>query len=523
MHDTPTLKLRFGESVESVIRRRISYAFKLFCAVYGYRSASEGDCPALCYGAEPIGPRDIALTTGYVARSLSVPAPAPREITVDGDAFPEAALGVRFPCFHEARGGTSPDWLGEIFEWVSGAHEYSVQKRDSAGRIPFASTLHGRYGLNPAIPYASAGMRGLNRDLRAKCGSGWPLHPTSPWPMPQAWAVAATHDCDFLPVSVTSSLFRFCKNAAISALRCRNLRLTGRILGRGLGALLGGPSLGNCLRRMIAREQETGIRSSYNLICRCAHPRDANYSLDNPSVARVLNELVQQGAEIAVHGSYTSLDAPGRLQEEYRWLAEKGISPVGGRQHWLKYRGPLLFEELSRIGAWYDTTAGYSGQIGFRHGAAFPFPPYDFKAEAPFPLLELPLAIMDSSLYDLDQTGRSWSASCQRVLSASRHYGWGGFSILWHDTVFSGAQLPIQLADLYWQLKRPEDAWMRARDIAEKVWPRYAQVGLLPLRREPKSAMAIQEDREMPVPVGILDAGRWQPTSVKLLVIAREI
>jgi hypothetical protein len=507
MRDTPTLKLRFGEAVESVIRRRMTYAFKLFCAVYGYRSASEGDGPVLCYGTEPVGPQDVALTTGYVARSLSVPAPAPREITFDGDDFPEAALGVRFPCFHDARGGTSPDWLGEIFEWVSGAHEYSVQERDSAARVPFASTLHGRYRLDPAIPYASAAMRGLNQDLRAKFGSDWPLHPLSPWPKPHGWAIAASHDVDFLPVSRTSLLIRFCKNAAISALRRRDLRLTGWIIGRGLGALLGGPSLGNCLRRMIAREQEAGIRSSYNVICRCSHPRDANYRLNHPSVARILNELAQQGAEIAIHGSYTSLEAPGRLQEEYKWLADRGFPSVGGRQHWLKYHGPLLFEELSRIGAWYDTTAGYSGQIGFRNGAAFPYPPYDFKAEAPFPLLELPLAIMDASLYNLDPTGRSWSALCQRVLSGSRQYGWGGFSILWHDTVFSGSQLPMQLADLYWQLKRPEDAWMRARDIAEKVWPRYAQEGLLPLRQEQKSAIAIQEDREMPVPAGFLDAG----------------
>jgi hypothetical protein len=497
MENTPRLKLRFGKSVEWVIRRRISYAFDLFCAVYGYRSASEGDCPTLCYAAEPNGPRDVALTTGYVARSPSVPAPAPRKITIDGDDFLKAALVIRFPCFHETHGGC-PDWLGEIFEWVSGAHEYSIQEHDSEGRVPFASTLHGRYGLDPAVPYASAAMRGLNEDLRAKFGSGWPSRPLSPWPMPHSWAVAATHDCDFLPVSRTSSLFRFCKNAAISAFRCRDWRLTGWIIGRGLGALLGGPSLGNCLRRMIAQEQETGIRSSYNVICRRSHSRDANYSLDNPSVARVLNELARQGAEIAVHGSYTSLDAPGRLEEEYKRLAEKGISPVGGCQHWLKYHGSLLFEELSRIGAWYDMTAGYSGQVGFRHGAAFPYPPYDFKAEAPFPLLELPLAIMDSSLYGMDKTGRSWSAACQRVLSASKQYGWGGFSIRWHDTVFSGAQLPMQIADLYWQLKRPEDAWIRGRDIAGKVWTRYAQVGLLPIRREHDNSAFASEHRETP-------------------------
>src|SRR5947209_9456301 len=218
VHNIPTLKLRFGKSVGWVIRRRISYAFKLFCAVYGYKCVRKGDVPALCYGEQPLGTRDVALTAGYSARSLTAPAPAPRKMRLDCEVFPEAASGVRFPCFHEASGWASPDWLGEIFEWVSGAHEYSVQERDSVGRIPFASTLHGRYGLDPAIPYASTAMRGLNRDLRAKCGSGWPLHPTSPWPMPQAWAVAATHDCDFLPVSVTSSLFRFCKNAAISAL-----------------------------------------------------------------------------------------------------------------------------------------------------------------------------------------------------------------------------------------------------------------------------------------------------------------
>jgi hypothetical protein len=57
----------------------------------------------------------------------------------------------------------------------------------------------------------------------------------------------------------------------------------------------------------------------------------------------------------------------------------------------------------------------------------------------------------------------------------------------------------MQIADLYWQLKRPEDAWMRGRDIAEKVWPRYAQVGLLPARRERDNSAFASKDRETPV------------------------
>jgi hypothetical protein len=56
----------------------------------------------------------------------------------------------------------------------------------------------------------------------------------------------------------------------------------------------------------------------------------------------------------------------------------------------------------------------------------------------------------------------------------------------------------MQLADLYWQLKRPEDAWIRGRDIAGKVWTRYAQVGLLPIRREHDNSAFASEHRETP-------------------------
>jgi len=55
-------------------------------------------------------------------------------------------------------------------------------------------------------------------------------------------------------------------------------------------------------------------------------------------------------------------------------------------------------EEVCAAGARYDCTFGYAACPGFRNGACFPFPPYNFTTESAFPALELPLMIMDVSL-----------------------------------------------------------------------------------------------------------------------------
>jgi len=46
----------------------------------------------------------------------------------------------------------------------------------------------------------------------------------------------------------------------------------------------------------------------------------------------------------------------------------------------------------------YDSSLGFAETCGFRNGANFAFPPYDFEREGPCSFLEIPLAIMDGSL-----------------------------------------------------------------------------------------------------------------------------
>lgn len=69
---------------------------------------------------------------------------------------------------------------------------------------------------------------------------------------------------------------------------------------------------------------------------------------------------------------------------------------------------------------------------------------------------------------------------CERVMSAVRCYGWRGLSILWHDTVFGGAQISKNIGNIYWQVKRANEQWMNARSLVKKIWYRFSQAGLFP-------------------------------------------
>ncbi len=453
----------------------MDYAFRVFCAVWGYRVASSdaaGPLLRIGYGRNGGGGVSLSLPAGYRFRPVDQPAAAPGWLG-DGQQ--------RMPCFHFAADG-QPDWLGEIFEWLSGADEQACVERDAVGRVPLSATLHGRYGLEPLVPYAARAMQRLNDQLRGTLGDAWLARPARPWQGADACRMAATHDVDFLPVSRRDAARRWFKNLAISLVHFRDPRLALGILAAGLRGAVGIRPVLDCLPAMLRREQAAGIKSTCNILCHRNHRRDANYVVEDQRVADYLHLLSRQGCELGVHGSYTSLDVPGGLAAEYRRLESMGFNPAGGRQHWLRYADARLFDELQAAGACYDTTVGYAMAAGFRAGACFPYPPYDFKNEAPYRLLELPLVLMDVTLYGESRRRASWRQRGEQVLKAVRDHGWGGVSILWHDTVFHGGQIPQPIGDLYWELKAANERWTSALELVETVWPRYADAGLLPQR-----------------------------------------
>lgn len=466
----PAVALRIDERVERVVARRIEWAFGLYCVVAGLRCVEPTRADVVVRYGRAADDGEVMVPATYRARSAPTAAPAPTIAdppTRDGSLRP-------LPCFHPiAR--TGPDFLGEIFEWVSADHERSITSSDPVGRVPFAESLHGRYGLSPEIPWATEAMRWLHAHL-ATARHGWPETLVGPLGRP---VVAATHDLDFLPGRAWQTGLRYAKNLAFAVRHERSI--VPQVVSAGASTVRGRRPLDR-LEWMVEREQELGIRSSVNVLSRRAHRRDANYALSEARTLRRLRWLVDQGVELGLHGSYTSLEGDGRLAREYAALRNVGPDVHGGRQHWLRYRDARLFAELEKAGALYDSSAGFADRLGFRHGASFPFPPWDFDREQPFPLLEIPLAVMEAALGGQDV------AVAHTVLENALDRDWGSIAVLWHDPVFGGTQCDRRIADLYWELKRPGQDWLSPSELTLSVWPAYAECGLLPALRSSTSA-----------------------------------
>jgi hypothetical protein len=468
--------LLFAPEQSSIHRARIGYAFRVFCSLYEHRPLFErrdDESPDVCISYSPrevpSGVPAVFLSNLYTPRSPSE-LPPPPSILRTG----ESTTVLRF----QPAAGATPDWLAETFEWISCADEYSVTTRDAIGRVPFAASYFGRYGIDPAVPHASRAMDQLDEQVWDTVGRrsvrGSIKRPGQ--------VIINTHDVDYLPGSYLANQKRLWKNAAVSIYHHRRPALACRQAGMALRQALGGPNPLDQMLSLIDAESGRDITATYFILVRNLHRRDGNYDISSARVLDLLRLLGRSSMEVAVHGSYTSNETRRGLSEEFELLTRSGFRPSGNRQHWLRFRLEQLIPAVEQAGAAYDSSIGWSDQIGFRAGASFAFPPYHFGEERPATFLEIPLAVMDQSVMRIPGGESEWFASLSRLLTVSRSYPSAAISMLWHPTAFGGAQLPLAVGDLFWRLadmrKQWKDAWLSAADFVAAKCSIYTDVGL---------------------------------------------
>jgi hypothetical protein len=473
--------LHFSPHQSPVHRARLEYAFRLFCAIYGHEPVIgeqyDSADVTLTY-IESAEPRDaIYLSNAYAVRPMYQPAPYPKEFVQDRE---------RTVLFYSSSHKREPDWLAEIFEWVSCADEYSVRERDGVGRIPFTASYVGRHNLDPRQPYGAVAMaflQGAIARLKPQCR----LTPQSPSLSTQHFLVN-THDVDFLPSRRRDSCYQLAKNAVISLLLYKSAGVAAAQMKGAMGVAFGARDPLNQIPFLAEEERSQQVTASYYFLSRKEHRRDSNYSIDQSATVSLMHSLEDSGEmEVGVHGSYRSMEQPDGLAAEFDQVRKLGFHPIGGRQHWLRFTVPQLVQAVRRAGAVYDASIGWPDNPGYRAGACFAFPPYDFERESPAPFLEIPLVVMDRTAMASRSTRGSGPDAVSEVLALSRRYGWGGISVLWHPTAFGGGQYPEEVGDFFWNLldrrMQRAEAWSSAASFVGDVWQRYKDAGLLPDRR----------------------------------------
>ena len=414
------------------------WAAEILLSVTGLAwSRDPGDGPVVHVGVPGAPEGDVALPWSGLA-----PAWTPSQLAL------ATFEGVPVPC----PGGrltepTTPhalpaELLRAAFALLSREEERLVAERDQwecfAGT---QSRLHALGVLERPLVNEWAGL--LAARLR-----GFPVEPSPLWPHGERFAALLSHDVDEVRYGSVREGMR------LLALAPRSYAMRAGVtqIARGLGTRGKDPYWN--FERWLDSEDLRGFTSSFYF---CAprpvrrHEYDARYRMEDPvefehargTVADLMRLLVERGRDVGLHGSYLShLSADDLKAERTQIESASGAKAGGTRQHFLRFDVARTFAAQEAAGFDHDSTLGYNEALGFRAGIAAPFHPWDASARAPHRLLELPLTVMDGTLFrTLGLSGEAAAAKVIAHLEAVERVA-GLAVLLWHPNSADGSHYP---------------------------------------------------------------------------------
>jgi hypothetical protein len=442
------------------------------CASRPYRLASQPNVQSLLRAVEIW--RALFIVRGMV---IAEAAGAEETATAHVDGFVRTVLGV--PLGSAIDLPAMPPGLSRL---LLRREELEHDVRDRWGRWEFGHSENFRRGKlgEPEVDVWLAEVRKL-----IGTATGAPL-----WPDGHSFVVCPSHDVDMMTRTWTPGQVVRSLAFALSGSRGKDrteavLKACGRAVVYGTSRA---PSSAATLQRCIEIELARDVRGSYFFT---VHPPgraswyDSVYKVDDHlvfgdrrrCVRDVMNEIVQAGFDVGLHGSSASA-TDARLLSTQRQVLEDAIDREVRtiRQHWLHWDVRATPAAQAAAGFKADSTLGFNRSVGFRAGTSFPFflsTPEPFHA---LDVLEVPLIAQESALFSANALELDESLAREVVqMLVDRVAAVGGvFTALIHPH----SLLDGRVASLYtWLLDYALDrgAWVTSVAEIDAWWRRRAQ------------------------------------------------
>ncbi|MBA7489488.1 hypothetical protein ES702_00022 [subsurface metagenome] len=329
---------------------------------------------------------------------------------------------------------TNIDIIASSFFILSRYEEIVLNKKDRFGRFPSTESLAYKEGfLNRPIvnEYIELLWKWIDSfALGFKRRKFWG---------DEDFAVCLTQDVDnvkkykvYPPLLTIGSL----------ALRHRDLRRVFATIVDYFKAKLGKDPYDN-FGYIMKLEDKYGFKSSFYFMSGGNTKYDASYSINDSYITSLIKTLQEEGFEVGLHPSFNSYNNFRMLNLEKRKLGEATESAIfGGRQHYLRWKTPDTWRILEKAGLKYDTTLGFADREGFRCGICFPYKPFDVVENRVLNIWELPLIIMDRSLFNYQNlTPEEGFQRIKNLIDITKKYN-GLFVLLWHNSSLDRLELP---------------------------------------------------------------------------------
>jgi len=269
------------------------------------------------------------------------------------------------------------------------------------------------------------------------------------YPEGQPFAVCLTHDIDSVYQSALSK----------GLVSLQSLKVGNVTKALASARQIRSKKLPQCnFQEIMALEEKYGARSSFYFLALA--PGDQDYSYDVRDLDREIGMINDTGWEVGLHGGHRAYcDSVSLVAEKKRLETVLGRPVVGYRNHYLRFQVPETWERLSHAGFQYDATFGYADCVGFRNGMCHPFKPFNLNTNQKIDILEIPLAVMDSTLdptyMRLDGTSK-WEVIKMLIDRIAACHG--VFTLLWHNSYMDGKNL--ELYETILRYCNGKKAWM---------------------------------------------------------------
>ena len=186
-------------------------------------------------------------------------------------------------------------------------------------------------------------------------------------------------------------------------------------------------------------EKGLGINSTFFFLCRKGRNfgyYNADYNIKNKKFKKVFANIIENGSEIGIHGSFGTHDNLNNFKTD---LIKLPSNINGNRFHFLKFDIEKTPQILNDCNIKYDSSLAFAEHFGFRNSFCYPFYLYDIINDKPTHILEIPLILMDGTLQNKRYLKVSKDDVLLRVngiINEVKKFN-GVFSILWHNTHFS--------------------------------------------------------------------------------------
>lgn len=312
------------------------------------------------------------------------------------------------------------DILSSAFYFLSGWQEYHSKKRDRFGRYPYQESFQFRHNT-AKLPLVNYYFDILKTALEKSYST--PINFRSKEPQ----SVFLSHDIDKCETAWIEGGYHLLKK--------RKIRPIVRLI---LQKLSGKDAWFN-LDDILSEEAKIGGKSTFYFLASrdtVENVKNADYSVETKKYREIQQKIVAAGSEVGIHGSYGTSSNATQLQRE---ISRMEVEIVGNRFHYLHFLPGESLPVLEQSNVLYDSSLGFAEQVGFRHGICHPFHLYDLEYNCQSKIVEIPLMVMDTTLFQANYLNVKPEEAQQLIVELLEEVAQfhGVFSILWHNNAYS--------------------------------------------------------------------------------------